>query len=271
MKAKVCFYLISFNQIVFGRKMNRFEFYEKQYFHELASRERMQTILQIPFAVVVSLVAILASFVKDYESGGNGSALIFGGLLAINLVFLLSACSIFLKCFHGDSYLSMPMLEDLNKHRQVLIDYFTTTKGADEDYNPVEEADKEMLNIIEGYYIECTTFNAKVNTYRGDQWASLIPRIVCLSISVTLTYVYFQAYELDKPTIIVSDKVSKVTSSEKNEKLDSSCLVTNTYWIGKTRIEETDSVKATTTTTTSSCDKKQRESATTAAATSIKE
>ncbi len=51
--------------------MNRFEFYEKQYFHELASRERMQTILQIPFAVVVSLVAILASFVKDYESGGN--------------------------------------------------------------------------------------------------------------------------------------------------------------------------------------------------------
>lgn len=227
--------------------MNRFEFYEKQYFHELASRDRMQTILQIPFAIVVSLVAILASFVKDYESSGNGSALIFGGLLAINLVFLLSACSIFLKCFQGDSYLSMPMLEDINKHRQVLIDYFTTTKSADEDYDPVEEADKEMLKIIEGYYIECTTFNAKVNTFRGDQWSSLIPKIVFLSISVTLTYIYFQAYELDKPKAIVSDNTSKIISSEKNNKLDSNCLVTNNYLIGKSKIEETDNVKATTT------------------------
>ena len=245
--------------------MNRFEFYEKQYFHELASRDRMQTILQIPFAVVVSLVAILASFVKDYETSGNGSALMFGGLLAINLAFLISACNIFLKCFHGDSYLSMPVLEDLSKHRQVLIDYFSTTKGADEDYNPVEEADKEMSNIIEGYYVECSTFNAKVNTYRGDLWASLIPKIVFLAMSVTVTYVYFQVYELDKPSAIVSDKTSKAPSLGKNGKFDSSCLITNTYFVGKAKIEETDSVKAATAATAaSSCDQKQWESATTA-------
>ena len=177
-------------------EINQFEFYEKQYFHELTSRDRIQSLLQIPFAIVASLVAILASFIKDYQPAAGSDALVLGFLLAGNLFLLFSVGKIFLQCFHGHSYECLPFANVISNYRDELIGYYEQNKEA-EEYDPIDKADKHIQKTIQDYYIKCAAYNAQVNTYRGYKWHSLIPKIIYLMVLVAVTYVYFNINDLD--------------------------------------------------------------------------
>lgn len=178
--------------------MTQFEFYEKQFMHELEGRNRMHTLLQIPFALLVSVISVHAAIIKDYQFKLSSQDVIFIFLTLICLSFLYDSYLRFKNCFYGHLYHTLPFMEDLNQRHKIIKSHYETMQrtGKYADFEPSEEADKLFQKEIMEYYVQATTHNAKINNYRGDQWHMLVGRIATLTVLTAITYLWVHLTDL---------------------------------------------------------------------------
>ncbi|OBP15168.1 hypothetical protein A5320_07225 [Rheinheimera sp. SA_1] len=196
----------------------------------------MQSLLQIPFAITVSLIAILASFIKDYQSDADSSHLLLGGLFAIVLLALVLVLYRFKNCFYGHEYWTLPTLDKIKEHRTVLMEYHLNNKCDEDTCTPEDKTNLSVTEQIDEYYIRCASYNAKVNSYRGDQWTALNQNLAVLAILVAVTYVYFYAGNFD----IATNKKEQTAKSLVSEHSDarSSIILSETYFISTEPMKE---------------------------------
>ena len=190
------------------RKMNhsaQFDFYEKLYFHHLEAREQMTTRLQIPLALIVSVIGMLGFMAQNLDREQFG-----GWLFGFGIAFGLSTFFIFLSggyCI-GSAW---GHVYKVTSHATEWRDYHDSclsTYGAYSQRQRAELSDAALKKAVFDKYIECASVNAGINEIRSYRYHLTI---LFFCIAVAFGFVAFCCFffgNLDKashtkPTEIV--------------------------------------------------------------------
>lgn len=138
-------------------------FYEKLYFHELDSREKLTARLQLSLAILTALVAALAYVLSRTtfrsESGPFATA-VFLVSLAGSAVLLCAAATFFIKALWGHSYECLPLANKIEDYRLLLTDTY-------KDYTDGDRLSADYhKKFLVRYFAECASLNASVNERR---------------------------------------------------------------------------------------------------------
>jgi hypothetical protein len=170
-----------------------FELYEKLYFHEVDSREKIAGRLQIPLAILLSITSIFAIFLKGADfTNYSGWNITFFALVAISLIFYVTSACYFIRSFYGHSYEFIPSAVSSEKYRQKLI----TTYSKYSDCDALVE--KYFKDYLFKYYSECATQNTEANDQRSEFLHKCNTYFVINLIPLILAFVIFTFASLDK-------------------------------------------------------------------------
>lgn len=138
-------------------------FYEKMYFHELESREKLTARLQLSLAMLTGLIAVISYVVSRANVEAHPGAFA-GALLLVSIVcgvvLLATAVRDYIRALWGHSYECLPYATDIEAYRVLLGE---TYKG----YTDGESlAHKHYKQFLIRYYSECAARNAAVNERR---------------------------------------------------------------------------------------------------------
>ena len=113
-------------------KEDVFAFYEKLYFHEIDSREKLNARLQIPLTLIVSFAGVLIFLLQNYwHQGFSATALGFLSLFALSLIALIIATYYFVRSCFGNTYSFLPDAQSTEEYRQKLNDLYEPQIAAD--------------------------------------------------------------------------------------------------------------------------------------------
>jgi hypothetical protein len=165
-------------------------FYEKLYFHELDSREKLTARLQLSLAILTALIALLAYVVSRASLKGDAGPLANAAFLvsmACGVVLLTTAASHFIKALWGHSYECLPLATEIEEYRALLTE--TYKEYADGERLSTEHQKKFLVR----YFAECAAMNAAVNQKRYKLLHDSIsytvyslPALILLSLAFTL-------------------------------------------------------------------------------------
>lgn len=139
-----------------------FNLYEKLYFHELETREKILNRLQIPLAIIVSFVSFYGYIAKGIElSDGVWNISIYILLMVSLILFALSLYN-FIRAFFNHTYELIPTAVETEGYRNQLIKHYQgyPTSGL--------MAEDAFDNYLYEYYAECATANTKINDKRSS-------------------------------------------------------------------------------------------------------
>lgn len=173
-----------------------FDFYKELYFHEIDVRENLNSRIQVPLAIVVSLIGALAFMFLKIEGQISGITMkIF--LVALVLTGATLASSIyFLVCsWIGHEYSFLPTARDTEEYRKTLIDTY-------KNYEKSDELTQGYLDeYVCEYYINSSTKNTNCNDKRS-LYLHKANRNLVIAISLTaLTFMLFYLGNFDKTRI----------------------------------------------------------------------
>lgn len=183
----------------------RFELYEKLYFHEVEAREKISSRLQIPLALLLSMVSVYAILVKgiSFEDGSFWN-LCFGSIFLISVGLFITSVSYFIKSFYGHTYEFIPSALATEEYRKKLIETYR-------DFDDCDELVGYYFNeYIFKYYNECSSVNTLVNDKRSDHLHKCNTYIILTVLPLSVAFLIFTLSGIDKNSI---DKEIKVQIS----------------------------------------------------------
>lgn len=139
-----------------------FNLYEKLYFHELETREKILNRLQIPLAIIVSFVSFYGYVAKGIDLSNEFWNVILYVLLLLSLILFSLSLYNFIRAFFNHTYELIPTAVETEGYRKQLIEHY---KGYATSGQLVEDA---FDNYLYKYYAECATANTKINDKRSS-------------------------------------------------------------------------------------------------------
>lgn len=173
----------------------------QRYYHELDSRDRIFSRLQLNFAIYASVIALLAYMLRmiDYSSSCVAITLFFvglsagAGLLAWSIYYTIAALT-------GHEYKTLPKSDELiryedelKKHAESLKEYNLKYKQKAEVPDPHAARSKYMSEA----FSKCIDHNYAINEFRRQAVRKSIWSMVKASIPVILSAFLFVIYDLD--------------------------------------------------------------------------
>lgn len=213
----------------------------QRYYHELDSRDRIFSRLQLNFAIYASVIALLAYMVRmiDYSSSCVAITLFFVGLSA---GAALLAWSIFytVVALTGYEYKTLPKSDELIRYEDELKQHAESLKEYNLKYKQevkVPDPDVALNKYISGAFSKCIDHNYAINEFRRQAVRKSIWSMVNASIPVIFSALLFVIFDLDassprkvsvsfnegKPLINALDRVQRSisvisTTASKKEK-----------------------------------------------------
>lgn len=167
--------------------------YEKLYFHELEAREKLYSRLQVPMAVIISMVGLLGFMLQNLQRGQTGT-----GAFAFYASFFLSALFIFMSGFHlrnaawGHEYAFLPTARAWDAYRRDCESTYKEFENADD---LIEDALREA---IYQEHIKSSSINAGINDRRSYSIYLAIRYLIIAVVFVFGAFVSFYFGGLDK-------------------------------------------------------------------------
>jgi len=172
-----------------------YDFYEKAYFSEIETKEKLHSRVQAVFSLIVIAATILTYLAKNTTFESNLSLSCFvASLTVLSFIILLYSCWRLKNAFWGNAFKYCPTPADINKYHLELIkfegdfkDYcHTNNLTYNNEHNP-EQGLKEFIN---NKLIECTSWNIQKNELRSSEifeslkyfFYSLIPLLIAVSV-----------------------------------------------------------------------------------------
>ncbi|MBF0163336.1 MAG: hypothetical protein HQM01_02330 [Magnetococcales bacterium] len=98
-----------------------FQLYEKMYFHEIDAREKINSRLQLPLALIISLIGVLGLFIHNFHHHQFSTLEIaFWILFSVSIFALGIAINYFRKAWINNVYSMIPLLRNSEEYRQIL-------------------------------------------------------------------------------------------------------------------------------------------------------
>jgi len=201
-----------------------FELYEKLYFHEVESRDKISARLQIPLAITLTILGVIANIVKGLSF--NLSSLwcyLFWILFGLGVVLFIFAVTKFIRSFYGHSYQFLPTACDTEEYRLKLIDTY-------KDYENGEQLSRKYFNeYLYKYYNECSSKNTKINDCRSEALHKCNTYLILCALPLAVAFLTFTFGGIDKNSEDKEYKV-KITNSfvlPKEFKVEKEAIVSN--------------------------------------------
>lgn len=183
-----------------------FKLYQKLYFHEIDMREKLNSRIQIPLAIIVAQITLLGYILKCLTNIKSD----FYGILVIILfvcTILLIATSIyyFIRSWYNYEYSFLPAANETEEYRSLLLE---TYRGYENCDLLVENALKDYLY---NYYADCSTINTNNNDKRSIYIHKTSKYLIASFVIIFLTVAVVNLSN-DKLRIPFSQVVEKATS-----------------------------------------------------------
>jgi hypothetical protein len=144
------------------KEEKRHELYEKLYFHEVDARDRVVVRLQIPLALLFSVLSIIAVLVKGVSSiDFEYWHLFFYVFFVASVTFFGFSTAYFIGSFYNHEYSFMPPSDEIEEYRETLIKHYAPYEGAD------EHVGRQFTGFIYENFNRCTSKNITVNDMRS--------------------------------------------------------------------------------------------------------
>lgn len=197
-------------------RRSRFEFFEKLYFHELESREQMNTRIQIPLALLISIIGALGFMIQNFERDNkDGWAYLFVGACITSAIFILISGYFCVKAAWGHTY----NMTSFSTEWKGYYDSCVTLYQGEEEQDRAGLIEGALEDAVLNKYIECASVNAGLNATRSYQYHLSIKYFLWAITCVSLTFIFYFFGMLDKslhtkPTeiVIVSQKGVSMTT-----------------------------------------------------------
>lgn len=195
-----------------------FDLYEKLYFHEIEVREALGGRLQLPMAIIVSLLGIAAYLLQNLDNKCSGfTATAFLCLLVLSCIVLLVAIYFFVRSWFGSTYAFLPSAEATEQYRQLL------QKTYQEFPNGDSLAEEYLNDYLCTKYIECATQNTKRNDQRSLNLHRTNGTLIIATALFASSFIVFFAGDLNrtktsKPTEVIIVKPIDIKGTTMTDK-----------------------------------------------------
>ncbi|WP_319549868.1 hypothetical protein [Desulfogranum marinum] len=196
-----------------------FDLYEKLYFHEVEAREKLSARMQIPLAISLAILGVIANIIKGLSfSVASVWCYVFWLVFGASVVLFVFALKHFVRSFYGHAYQFLPPANETERYR---LDLIETYKG----YEEGEVLSKKYFNqYIYNYYNECSSVNTAINDSRSEALHKCNTYLILCALPLAIAFLTFTFSGVDKNSVDKEYKV-KITNSFKlpqNIQLDSS-------------------------------------------------
>jgi len=166
----------------------RLSFYEKIYLQELERREKINTRLNLPLAISVALIGLLAFMLKNTPPEMVGFwPITFWILFAASCLALIVGFIFFRLCWFGHTDQLMPTAQEIEN-------YYVTLKT---HYAPYDDADNNTSISFRDFlldgYLKYSTTNATNNDRRTY---NLYRTTVSITAALSLAFLSFVPFQL---------------------------------------------------------------------------
>ena len=180
--------------------------YEKLYFHEIDSREKLNSRLQTPLTLIVSFVGVLAFMLQNYgHQGFSLPAIAFLMLIALASIALTCAALFFVRSWYNNTYSFLPAAQDTESYRQTLIKLYEPYE------NGKQLASDYFSDYIMDYYVRYSSANTECNDRRSIYLHKTNGALIVTASIAFLAFLAFYFGGLDKANIKKAAEVSIVT------------------------------------------------------------
>ncbi|ERP90556.1 hypothetical protein Q666_13270 [Marinobacter sp. ES-1] len=174
-------------------EINRFELYEKLYFHEVEAREKLAARLQIPLALILSIISVYSVMIKGTDFlKSNFWNLLYLLFLGLSMLTFLATLSYFVRGFYGHTYEMIPSASDSEDYHKKLID---TYQNYGDYENLVRDAFRKYLFE---YYASCSSNNTKVNDARSTYLHKCNTYLIITAIPLAVSFLIFSMAGINK-------------------------------------------------------------------------
>lgn len=169
------------------KEEERFDFYEKLYFHELDRKEKLISRLNMPMVMLVGLLSFFGYMLNKAPSAQDGwHGVFFWTLYDCAFICLLVSSWFFKAAWGRGSYdYVLPVLDVLEKYRVTLCSYYLGEPDAE------KLCDTQYKEVIEQYYIKGGTTNAQNNDIRTNDLNQLSKFVLLSFVLSMLSFVPF--------------------------------------------------------------------------------
>jgi len=170
------------------------ELYEKLYFHEIDVREHLSARLQLPLALIVSMIGALAYMLRNFDKDAahNFPAYLFIFLLIASTEFLIVSVIYFVRSCYGHTYEFLPCAEESDKYRKQLLETY-------KDWENGEDLSITYLkDYICNYFIKCSTVNTRCNDKRSLYLHKTNKHLIISVAFAGMSFLAFHFADLDK-------------------------------------------------------------------------
>ncbi|ADQ84699.1 conserved hypothetical protein [Methylovorus sp. MP688] len=178
-----------------------FEFYEKLYFHEMEVRERIVTRLQMPFAILLSILSLYAYMLQGVSIAPNVSVAFFGIYALVSIGLFAKSVFHFIRAFHGSQYELIPTAKESEQYRATLTQQYKSYDGTD----GYEDCDTLVSKYFDAYlferYVRASTNNGEANDRRAAHIHDCIFYIIVNSIPLLSMFLTFSLCGINKADI----------------------------------------------------------------------
>lgn len=181
------------------------QFYEKLYFHEIDSRDKIQGRLQLSLTLLLAVggavVFLFQNF--DYQSGAwTPLRWTFAFFFSVGAVLLVGAMVFFVKAFYNSTYYFLPDSRQTADYKELL----EKTYG---EFDAREQLVSEAMDqYVVGSYIEYAAFNTRTNDRRSAYLCLCNGSVVGSAVLFIFAFLAFYFGDLDKGKIKRPTEVS---------------------------------------------------------------
>ena len=174
------------------------QFYEKLYFQEVETRDKIHGRLQLPLTLLLAIAGAVVFLFQnfEYQTGvWTAQRIAFVFFFSSGSVILACAMTWFVKALYNNEYYFLPDSKKTAEYKALLEE---TYKDYDERYKLVSDALDEYLT---DYYIDYATFNTQVNDRRSVYIHLCNGAIIGAAVLFIAAYLMFYFGDLDKGKI----------------------------------------------------------------------
>jgi hypothetical protein len=179
-----------------------FEFYEKLYFHEVEARESIANRLQMPLAILMSMLTLYAYLLQGLSLNSSNLVLLtFFFSLLCSIYFFVKSSLHFRDAFFGSTYELLPTAAVSEEYRQTLLKQYESFTGKG-GKGGSESCDVLVCRYFSQYlyerYIRTTTNNSNVNDLRAHNLHMCNSYIIKNTLPLLITFLLFSFGGLNK-------------------------------------------------------------------------
>jgi hypothetical protein len=182
-----------------------FQLYEKLYFHEIDAREKLNSRLQTPLTLIISLIGALAFLVQNYAHQRNSPfSTLFIFFSSASAASLVAAMYFFVRSWMGTEYFFLPSATESETYRQQLINHFAPyeTNG--------ELSSAAFRQYIMDYYVKYSSKNTDANDRRSIRIHKTNVGIIAAATFACFAFLVFYFGDFDKANIRKPTEISVV-------------------------------------------------------------